>query len=42
MRIAQRRDLPVLAHVLTHRDLFLHPVVVQLEADTYVLDVAPG
>ena len=40
VRIAQRRDLPVLAHVLTHRDLFLHPVVVQLEADAHALDVA--
>lgn len=26
----QRHDLPVVQHVLTHRDLFLHPVVVRL------------
>ena len=40
MRIAQRRDLAVLAGVLTHRDLFLPPVVVQLDADAPSLDVA--
>ncbi len=30
----QRHDLPVVLHVLTHRDLFLHPVVVQLAPAT--------
>ena len=28
--VQERHDLPAVLHVLTHRDLFLHPVVVQL------------
>ena len=30
--VQSRQDWPVQLHVLTHRDLFLHPVVVQLQA----------
>ena len=31
--VQARQDLPAVLHVLTHRDLFLHPVVVQLAGD---------
>ena len=31
--VQSRQDLPAVLHVLTHRDLFLHPVVVQLAGD---------
>ena len=35
--LAPLRDLPVFLHVLTHKDLYLHPVQLQLPAD-----VRPG
>jgi len=32
-QLQSRQDLPVTLHVLTHRDLFLHPVVLQLAGE---------
>ena len=37
-----RHDLPVLLHVLTHRDLFLHPVVLELEGRQPAVPEAAG
>ncbi len=34
LHVRTRHDAPVLQHVLTHRDLFLHPVLLRLQADS--------
>lgn len=38
---AQRTDWPVRQHILTHRELFLHPVLLQVD-DAAVLNAASG
>ncbi|WP_368923365.1 A/G-specific adenine glycosylase, partial [Comamonas aquatica] len=40
LRVARREDWPAQLHVLTHRDLFLHPVVVELADGRLPLDSA--
>ena len=39
---AQLEDLPVVTHVLTHRDLYLHPVVMHASARKLKVSEADG